>query len=58
MEGPGLGGALTVSLRLSQANNSNESSTARRCLSTCGYERVALSKSLGEGKELPVAVAQ
>ena len=53
----GLGGALTVSLRLSQANNSNESSTAR-CLSTCGYERVALSKSLGEGKELPVAVPQ
>ena len=44
--------------RLPQANNSNESSTARRCLSTCGYERVALSKSLGEDKELPVAVAQ
>ena len=54
----GLGGALAVSLRLSQANNSNESSTARRCLSTCGYERVALSKSLGGAKELTVAVAQ
>ena len=42
----------------SQQQQRTESSTAGRCLSTCGYERVALSKSLGEGKELPVAVAQ